>query len=360
MKHTLLKTATVLAVATLSSQAFAEPKISGRLYLSSLYEKTETKTTTDGVSTTTKSDARPTLNSGGSRIRFTGSEKINDTTDLEYRLEYNVKLDDDNVTKEGKNNNFTSRTTYVGLKHKDYGTVHFGRMYTPDDDIDYVNQAYLYSTGASNPFSYHGQRTNNTIQYTTPKFNNDKTQIKLHYAMDEDFAVYKEGANNNGGSVSTFVDGKSTSVKRDLVVGHILHEDEKFDAGLSYTHAGDDFSAVRGMFSYKPTKELTLGVMAQHVDYNSKDNELGFIASAYYQLNDSLDIYGQAGHTTNFGGVKDATQTVGSIGAIKWLKKEGTRVRAFASTSYANDSTKGANKTDKDTYSVETGLRVDF
>lgn len=353
----------ILAIASLSTQAFAEPKVSGRVYLSALYDNIETKTTTDGITSKSTSD-RPVLNSGGSRLRITGSEKLGDKTDLEYWLEYNVKLDDDNVTKEGKNNNFTSRNTYLGLKHKDYGTVRVGRIYTPDDDIDYVDNGYLYASGASVPFSYFGQRTNNTIQYIKP-FNNEKTQVKFHYAMDEDTSLYKEGVNNNGGSVSTLVGGKSVSTKRDIAAAHILHEDEKFEAGLAYTYAGD-FNATRAMFNYKPTKELSVGIMAQQVDYNSGNNELGALLSSYYKINDKLDMYAQAGYAENYKGWKDGEKTTASIGAIKWLKKDGTKVRTFASLSYVDETSfslgdgNALTKTQTEGFGIETGFRVDF
>lgn len=364
MKHTALKTATVLALATLSTQALAEPKVSGRLYLAATYEDTETKETTNGVTTTVKGDERTQLNSSGSRIRVTGDEKLSDNVDLQYWLEYSIKLDDDNLTKDGKTNNFTSRNTYLGFKHKDYGTVRLGRIYTPDDDIDYVDNSYLYASGAGLPFSYFGQRTNNTIQYITPKFNNGKTQIKLHYAMDEDAGLSTGSTNNNGGTVSTLVNGQSVSTKRDIAVGHILHEDEKFDAGIAYTYAGD-FNAIRGMFNYKPTKAFSIGVLAQQTDYNSSDNELGALVSGYYKFNDTVDGYAQVGYTDNYKGWKDGEKTVASVGAIKWLKRDGTRVRTFATVSYVDETSfklgnNALTKVQKDGFGVETGVRVDF
>lgn len=365
MKHSLLKTATVLAVATLSTQALAEPKVSGRIYLSTLYDNIDTKTTTDGTTTKSNSD-RVNLNSAGSRIRFTGDEKLNSTFDLHYFLEYGVKIDDDQAVDKEKHNNFFARNAYIGLKHKDYGTVRFGRIYTPDDDIDYVDNGYLYASGASTPYSYFGQRTNNTIQYIKP-LNNDKTQIKFHYALDEDVKVFKKGdaINNHGGTATTLVNGKKVDTKRDIAVAHVLHEGDKFDAGLAYTYAGD-FNAIRGMFNYKPTKDFSIGVMAQQVDYNSGNNELGALVSSYFKVTDSIDGYAQAGYAENYEGWKDGEKTTASIGAVKWLQREGTRVRVFASTSYVDETSFGINdkntlvKTQKDGFGIETGVRIDF
>lgn len=358
---TAVKAATLLTLTALFSTAFADPKISGRLYTSVLYEDadtTETNTVT-GAATKTNSD-RTTLNSGGSRIRFTGSEPLTNDVDLEYWLEYSIFLDND-----GGDNNFTSRNTYLGLKHKDYGSVRIGRLYTPDDDIDYVDSGYLYASGASVPYSYYGQRTNNTIQYISPKIN-DKTQIKLHYAMDEDSTDVMTGVNNHGGSFTVFNDqGKPTTQKRDLISGHILHNDDKFDAGIAYTYAGD-FNSLRAMIWAKATDDLRVGVMAQQVDYNSGDKELGALVTGYYNIDGMTDVYAQAGYADNYKGWKDGERTTASLGLIKWLKRDGARVRAFGTVSY-NDETSfkhsDANelvRIDKDAFSVETGLRYDF
>lgn len=373
MKHTLLKSAVVLALAALSTEALADPKISGRIYAYSPMETTETKTTgADGKVTTTKETTRATINTAGSRIRVSATEKINDQADFEYLVEYGIYLDSENK-KDDITNNLISRNAYVGLKHKDMGTVRIGRIYTPDDDIDYVHLGYLASAGAGGSMTYFGQRTNNTIQYITPKFNDGKTQIKLHYAIDEDKKAYpaidaetkapskKSSSNNNGGAVTTHdANGKKSTAYRDLAAAHILHSGDNFTAGLAYTQAGSDFNAVRGMVSYDVTKELTLGVMGQRVDYKTKTPEIGVTGSVSYNLTDTLNIYGQAGHAVNQGGVKDKSHTSATTGVVKWLKKEGSaKMRTFVSASYANENDKNAKKV-SNTYSVETGLRVDF
>lgn len=366
MKHfstQKLAIATSIALgAMLATTAHADPKISGRLYLFGTYDNVDTKTTNTvtGAVTNAKTD-RTKMNSGGSRLRLTGDEKLTDATDLEYYLEYRVHLDDD-----GAGRNFESRNTYLGLKNKQYGTVRAGRIYTPDDDIDYVDQSYVYASGVGLPFSYLGDRHNNVIQYISPKFNDGKTQVKLHYAMDEDASSSTTGTNNHGGEVTVFKNGVPTDVRRDLVAGHILHEDEKFDAGVAYTQAGD-FNSLRAMVSLKPTKELTVGVMAQQTDYNSGNKELGAIISGYYKVNNKTDVYGQIGHADKYEGWKDGENTVASVGIVKWLKNDGgARLRAFGTLSYNDQTTFQYNtanqleRVEKEAFGVETGLRYDF
>lgn len=368
-----------VSAALLATTAHAAPEVSGRLYLSGLYEDTDVKSTNvaTGADVTDASDStsRTTLNSAGSRLRVKGSETLTPNTDLEYWLEYAIKVDDDNRTSSGISQNFVSRNTYVGLKHKEYGTVRVGRIYTPDDDIDYVGAGYLYAAGADLPFTYYGQRSNNTIQYISPKIA-DAVQVKLHYAMDEenntqpaDPATAVPGVtppNVNGGGFKTFKDGVPSTVNRDFIAGHVLYSKDKLNTGVAYTHAGDEFNALRAMVSYDVTDKLNLGVMAQRVDYNSGNPELGVVASGYYKLDPKHDVYAQVGFADNYGGYKDGETTRVSVGGIKWLKKDGgTRVRVFGSLNHADTTSfsgSGATLVKKETsaFGIETGLRYDF
>ncbi len=343
------------------------PTISGRLYLSMLKDDIHTKQTNLNTNTVTNdtTENRTKMHSGGSRLRFTGSQTMSEDVDLEYYLEYSIYVDDNPMNDKGQTLNFSSRNTYLGLKHNDYGTIRVGRLYTPDDDIDYVDQSYLYGSGAGTPFSYWGQRTNNTIQYISPEFRN--THIKLHYTMDE---------GEDGGKFSSFVDGKKATVSaRDLISGYVLYENKDTETaiGAAYTQAGSDFNALRVMASYKPQDKFTLGFMAQRTDYNSADAEIGAMVSGYYNINDNLDFYAQAGHAKHYGGYKDDERTNASLGLIKWLKRDGTRVRVFGAlhhddvTQYRDITTAAANyavndiqKTEQTTFGVEAGMRIDF
>lgn len=343
------------------------PTISGRLYLSMLKDDVHTKQTNLSTNTVTSdtTENRTKMHSSGSRLRFTGSQTMSEDVDLEYYLEYSIYVDDDSIDDKGQALNFSSRNTYLGLKHNDYGTIRVGRIFTPDDDIDYVDQSYLYGNGTGTSFSYNGQRTNNTIQYISPKWNN--TQVKLHYSMDE---------TESGGKFSSFMDGREGVIAaRDFISGHILYENEdtKTAIGAAYTQAGSDFNALRVMASYKPQDKFTLGFMAQRTDYNSADAEIGAMVSGYYNINDNLDFYAQVGHAKHYGGFKDGEHTNASLGLIKWLKRDGTRVRVFGALHH-NDVTKFAHiteadddyqvgnlqKTQQESFGVEAGMRIDF
>lgn len=351
MKHTVLKTASVLALATLSTQAFAEPKLSGVAVISANYGQTDTKTTTNGVTTTTSNKNKASLKSTA-RVRISGTQKMTDDIDAEYSMEYNVGLSNDNLV--GKvNNNFSSRDSYIGLKNKELGTVRFGRLLTPDTNIDIAN-AYYFSP--SSAISYAAQRTNNSIQYLSPKFNDNKTSVKVHYALDQDPDIYKEGTNNHGGLVKLYIDGKQTDVRREIAVASITHEDDLYEMGAAYT-SGGKFSAVGAMAKYKPTKAFTLGVQAQHTNFNSKDNELGVLGSAVYSLDDTLDLYAEASRASNYEGVKGVNYTAANTGFIKKFGK----VETFANAGYTNQaSDSNGTKSSETGYVAELGISIPF
>lgn len=333
MKHTLLKTTAVLAVAALSTEAFAAPEIHGRLVLAAVANDNETKTTdlSQATPTVTKSSSSRATMEGTSRLRFSGKEKINDKVDLEYWLDYNIYLD--NYT-EGKN--FSSRNTYLGLKHKDYGTVRFGRLYTVDDNIDYADEGFYFSSGT--PWSYAGERTNNTIQYESPGFGpNKKVSTTLHYAMDE-------------GEKST-----------DLVAANVFYDGDKLKLGASHVRKSN-FNSTRLMASYDVNDKWKFATLAQQADYNTSNNELAVLTSGVYHYDKTLDLYGQVGFADSYEGHKDGEKLVAGVGAIKTLKKEsGKRVRAYGSLNYTDTTSyKGTIKSQTDGFAVETGLRYDF
>lgn len=332
----------IAAIALATSQAQAAPEIYGRLYLGAMHQ-TEKTTSPDGVSIKTDTT---TLESGGSRIGFKGKEPLNDKLDIEYRLEYRTALDTDD-----KSQHFTPRNTWLGVSHKDYGTLRVGRILTPDDDIDWADQSYNYSDAAGTPFGYASQRANNAILYLSPKFNKDQTQFIAYYGMDED--------RKSGGNFKTFVNDTQTSISRDFGLVGLTHEvalPNKRTAfvGATYTHAGSDFNALRGTVSYDVNEKLNLATMAQQVDYNSNNNELGAIVSAYYKINKPLHVYAQVGHTKNYGGYKDSKATNASLGAIYFIKDN---LRAYGTTSMLD---KKVNQQSTKVNAIEAGLRYDF
>lgn len=332
---------TLAAAVLVAGQAYAAPELYGHLFLGALYEyKKETTTTpaignTPAKSKTEETKARPTMQSAGSRVGIKGDHKLNPTVDLEYQLEYNVLLHD--VDKD-RSTLFVPRNTYIGLKHKDYGSLRFGRLLTFDSDEIDTNKAWAYSDATVSPFSYEGQRANNTLAYYSPKLNNNKTQFVASYTMGE--------SGRGGGSFDVFNNEVPAEAKREFAVIGATHEidfaaNRKATLGSTYTYAGKQFNALRGTVSYDIDDKLNLSGAVQRTDYNTKFNEFGVMLGASYEVDGllsvskPLNVYAQIGHSNNYKGYRASQLTVASVGATYDINDN---LMAYSSISSLNKS----------------------
>lgn len=344
--------------AIVTSTAYAAPTIYGSGFTGLLYESSTTTTTnlTTNVATTKKETGDivqyPTV-----RVGLKGSEEINNNLSANYKLEYAASYDKDKVS-------LKPRDTYVGLKHKGYGEVQIGRMLTLDVGIDSVDNSYLYAQGADAPFSYNVQRANNAIVYKSPKFNNDNTQVMAQYAFRAD---------KGGASFTTrdWVNKNYVKVERDFGVVGISHKIDKTDVKATYTQAGKDFKALRGVINSEVNDKLSVGVMGQMTDYFSSSKnakELGAMVGATYQYSEPVGLYAQAGYATNYGGHPDGKKAIGSAGITYKLNKN---ITLYGSASGVNsteidhafdDKTKlyKNEKQDIKAMGVETGVYFTF
>lgn len=307
MKKLPLALCTVLA-----STAYAAPTIYGNGYTGFLYEPVTTTTTNlaTNVATTTKKTGDvfqyPTINLG-----LRGSEDINNNLSASYKFEYRAAFDGDKTS-------LKPRDTYIGLKHKNYGELKIGRMYTIDNSINEAQIAYLYGQGTGLPFAYDGQRINHTVAYSSPKFNHEKTQIIAQYGM-----VNKDkGAQFD---VRDWANKQYLKVNTDLGIVGLTHEMDKLTLGATYTQGGKNFKSLRMVASAKPNDKVSIGVLGQATDYfassNKSTKEMGGLASISYQYSEPLSLYAQAGYSTNYGGHPDGKMTVGAVGASYKLNK---------------------------------------
>lgn len=357
MKHTTLYALVAFGLA--SQAAFAAPTISGRVDGFLTYEaiKTDTTNLVTGVTTSTSTNSAK-LNGSGSRVGLKGQENLAQDLDVLYNLEYRLGLD------QKEKGNFEQRNTYLGLEHKNYGTVLAGRIYTIDSDIDMVDQAAGYGEDTGVPFSYQGQRANNTVIYKSPKFNNNNTQVSVQYGMNEGVDAGSFELRNNN-SVRT--------INREFGVVNVSHQMGKTYLGAAYTTAGQ-FNALRGVVSHELNDKITAGVIMQQVDYGSPNKELGALASATYKVNDKLESYIQAGHTNNYGGFADTSHTNAQVGTTyrfnkqaRWITTLGTsnkvaRNYISAKMDPATQINEPArfDKVRTRVLSIDTGLRYDF
>ncbi|MDO4894770.1 porin [Moraxella sp.] len=314
MKYSVLCCA-VLSV-LVSTSAMAAPRITGTIKTQIIDDTTHRvdKNLTTGQTTIDEKTGRPEFY-GSSRLKVSGSEKINDVLTAYYSLEYDFQVDQDRET-----NNFRSRSTYISLDHKNYGRIRVGRMTNPEDDMD-MAVTKGDNWGTVMPFTQFGGRANNAIQYYSPYFGKDKDiRVKLHYGMDENSEYDR--------TVRTTVDGRSVEKKRDVSSAVIMKNGMGLGWGASYARAGSDFDAITGMVRYN-TEKWGLALVARQADYKTNDKEVGAFVSGVYNLEDDWQVYGQAGHVDHYRG-GDSSSTIGAVGVSKDFQGRDGRTTIFA------------------------------
>lgn len=279
MKKLLL----VSAVALSLSSAHAAPTVYGKAFLTLDMNKTDTSST-DVSRTVHAKDVPPTttpaiagnprrvsesvsgLKSTSSRVGFKGSEVLNDNTDFQYQLEYGVNVVDSNKPQ------FNARDSFIGLAHKQLGTVRVGRLSSVD--VDYANKASGGVLGGPGVLSsYDGDRYNNAIVYRTPQLNN--IQLSALYGKDD-------------------IDSR----KNFVVAAAYEPEGRPFKVGASYANAQ---KAWRVSGDFTPVSAITVGALYQNINYRP-NSENTIAVSATYNNIDKLQPYIQVDYTTNVKG----------------------------------------------------------
>lgn len=310
-------------------------------------EEKETKTNLTTKKVSNSKQSRPKMLAvaqGG----LSGDYQVNADDKVVWKAQYGFGYFD---SSDGSSIKPSLRYGYVGYDSKKYGKVLLGQTYTIDDDIDYVDQSYLYSSGTGAPFSYSGQWSSSAITYYSPSFNKEKTTASLQYGMS---------GKNRGGTFEIFdrYGRDFVKVKRNYFAANIIHSEDKYNLGLAHTQAGDDFKATRAMATYDVNKKLTLGVMAQRTDYNSPDTETGLLVNANYKKDDKTNFWVQGGQARNYIGRSGAKKTVGGFGVIHQYSKT---FKLFGSLTASNTDTYEKNdKTKTKTLGTEVGLRYDY
>lgn len=277
------------AVAALSvTAAQAAPTVYGKVFVSVDAQKDDKNITTTsqvfingqaGASTTTKSSedlaGKPIkLNSNNSRIGFKGSESLNANTDVVYQLEYGVRTDDDN-------DRFTARDSYIGLAHKEFGTLVAGRLSTIDGQVDYANVASGGVLGGDGILaSFDSPRANNALAYFSPAYGN--VQLMGMYIMDE-----------------------NADTGRDTYGVGAKYEMDAMRAGATYIQSGDTKVArVSGAYDINPT--LTAAALFQNTKSAAGSEKALTVSSEYKLTNTPWTAYGQIDMVNDVEGVKGA------------------------------------------------------
>ena len=150
-----------------------------------------TVSTLSSAPTGTSSIIRRTeMESSNSRFGIRGSEKLGGGLRAIFQMETEFHVD-------SNDSRFAQRDSFVGLAHKNFGTIKLGRMDTPfkayGDDISFlgVSSGNFTSTsnllrkpgfGSSSASSFHLRRVN-AVDYETPQFGGFQGEVQ--YSTDE-------------------------------------------------------------------------------------------------------------------------------------------------------------------------------
>lgn len=320
------------AVAALSiTAAQAAPTVYGKVYL--------TLDAQDGNKNSASKDSRSQLNSNASRLGVKGSENLTANTDLVYKLEYRLETDDDS-------HQFTSRDTYLGLAHKQYGTAVAGRLTAIDSYVDYANVTTGGVVGGDNVLaSFDAPRANNALAYFSPERNG--VQLMGMYVMDE---------------VKNGVGKPNDTFGRDAFGVGAKYEPANMPvkAGASYIQAGD-LKATRVSGAYAISPALTAGALYQHTKFGKgMKKENAVTVSANYKVTQTpWTAYGQLDFVDNAAGHKNADKQRLVVGGKYDFNKNTT---AHIYSAYLRDKTVDAmnKKVNADSYGVGAGIEYKF
>ncbi|OOS23673.1 porin [Moraxella pluranimalium] len=338
MKKLVLAT----AIAALSvTAAQAAPTVYGKAFLT-------LDTTTSKTEGQERVDGRTQLNSNASRIGVKGSEALTANTDVVYKLEYRVEVDDNTRT-------FEARDAYLGLANKQYGTLLAGRLTAIDGRVDYANvttggvigyaevegAAAAATHGADGVLaSFDAERVNNAIAYVSPTYNG--LTASAMYVMDENAST----DTLNGDAYGVAVQYEPAN--------------QPFRAGASYISAsnalsGEPLKAVRVSGAFDATPALTIGALYQNTDLNTNDNENTFTVSGKYKTQTPWTTYGQVDVVTNAKGVKDDEAQRYVVGGKYAFNKSAT---GHVYGAFLNQS--NAANVDTKSFGIGTGLEYNF
>lgn len=216
MKMQKLATAIVLSLSAMG--VYAAPTLTGGLDLSIDYLPQNNSVGTDRDVTR--------VNSNSSWIGVKGEEKLNDRTSVLYAAEWGLSIDSK------KEETFTNRNIYVGIKDKQLGTLRVGNQDSPLKSLSSVADSF--NNRIENKLDINGimtgeSRVANSLYYQTPDFTvgQGKLKVALLTATGE-----AEGVKSVNGAVK--VAGRGLG---DAISGSVTYTHPKLVLGAAYDKA---------------------------------------------------------------------------------------------------------------------------
>lgn len=298
------------AIAALSVSAQAAPTVYGKIFLTGDYKNMSgdlvTYSRTDATKNYTVSKAKSEyskteLKSNGSRVGLKGSEPLMAGTNLKYKLEYGVKVDED------KTGQFTARDSYIALANDAMGTLQFGRFGTPEPDYANVLAGNVLG-GDAILASYDADRTGNHFMYTAPSIMPD-ISFSASYALPD---ANKKDGKADGGSGNS-LNGKDGVAS---VAATFEPSGAPFRAGASIVSNLDKTNAYRVTGAFDVSPQITVGGLYQMIDFDKDKNENTISVSGTYGLSPMMSVYAQADMVQNIGGLESSDKERYAVGTM--------------------------------------------
>lgn len=277
-------------------------------------------TTTANGATAVTGTSKRVVSSNVSKFGFKGSEDLGDGLSANWQVEQQINFDD------AASNTFASRNTFVNVKNETLGTILFGRHDTPykfatrklDVFGDNVgdNRALMgapksatlvapSATAGTAPFAGASSqgfdlRPTNILMYTSPTFGGVTAAVAMVNLTEQNYT-----------SAHTRNKLLSMAAMYDVApfYASIAHEEHKLESIVSVTNPGQNESATRFGFGFKPEAQpFELGVV-----YEKTTDNLG-VASANLYGHNALYLSGK--YNIGNDAIKLGYVKAGTLGAV--------------------------------------------
>ncbi|MBV7314640.1 porin [Shewanella sp. NIFS-20-20] len=229
-------------------------------------------THSDSGSATHNNKAGLVLENNFSRLGIKGRSELASNTEIFYQIEVGVNGGSQDKT----SNPFSSRPTYLGIRHQNYGSLAFGRI----DPVfkmakGTVDAMDMYSLKHDRLFAG-DKRWGDSLEYKSPKW--QKLQLGVSYLLEDNYYKVGDQRRDLGNYQVAVTYGDKFFKSSDLYLA------------AAYSDGMEDVRAYRGVVQYR-MDALTLGTMIQHSElvnesatqWQQRDG-IGFITSAKYAL----------------------------------------------------------------------------
>lgn len=277
-----------------------------------------------------------TLESYDSRFGVKGSEKINDSLDVIYQIEWTVAMDDGSM-------DMGHRDRFVGLKGG-FGTFKVGKFDSPLKKAQGKIDQFGDRTGDIKYVFTGENRVSNILQYSSPSMGG--VQINAAFMPGEEDEVNDGGDANDGPadaislSVTFSMDNVYAALAHDSEVSGYMYTNVDTDLGLDRDFANLDTTRLVGVFNMDA---FEVGAMYQVAEASDTDidgdiEQDGFLVSGAFKIN-SVKLKAQVGMSTysdNDADVETDVELI-ALGADYKLSKQTNFFGHFTTLSFEGD-----------------------